>query len=68
MAKKNVGMTYCVSCKTRTANLNPRESTTANGRKQLKSTCAICNSKKSTFMKGGFIGPLIGMLAKGFLG
>ena len=34
-----------------TENLNPKVSKTSNGRTMLLSKCAICNSKKSRFIK-----------------
>ena len=37
---------YCVKCKRKTKTKNKREEITKNGRKILKGTCAICNTKK----------------------
>ena len=42
---------YCLKCKNDTENINPRVSNTSNGRKTILSKCAICGSKKSTFIK-----------------
>ena len=50
---------YCVKCKRKTKTKNKREEITKNGRKILKGTCAICNTKKNMFVstskKGGSI-------------
>ena len=42
---------YCLKCKKDTENINPRVSNTSNGRTMILSKCAICGSKKSTFIK-----------------
>ena len=42
---------YCLRCKKDTENINPKVSKTSNGRTMLLSNCAICNSKKSRFIK-----------------
>ena len=42
---------YCLKCRKNTKNINPRVSKTSNGRTILLSKCAICNSKKSKFIK-----------------
>ena len=42
---------YCLKCKKDTENINPKVSKTSNGRTMLLSNCAICNSKKSRFIK-----------------
>ena len=41
---------YCLKCRKDTENINPKISKTSNGRTML-SKCAICNSKKSRFIK-----------------
>ena len=41
---------YCLNCRKDTENINPKVSNTSNGRKTI-SKCAICNSKKSRFIK-----------------
>ena len=43
--------TYCLKCKKPTRNINPRVSSTSNGKVMIWSKCAICNSKKSKFIK-----------------
>ena len=42
---------YCLKRKKDTENINPNISKTSNGRTMLLSKCAICNSKKSRFIK-----------------
>ena len=42
---------YCLKCKKYTKNINPRVSSTSNGKVMILSKCAICNSKKSKFIK-----------------
>ena len=42
---------YCLKCRKDTENINPKVSKTSNGRTMVLSKCAICNSKKSSFIK-----------------
>ena len=42
---------YCLKCRKNTENINPRVSKTNNGRTIVLSKCAICDSKKSRFIK-----------------
>ena len=42
---------YCLKRRKNTENINPRVSTKSNGKTILLSKCAICNSKKSRFIK-----------------
>ena len=42
---------YCLKCKKDTENINPRVSTTSNGKTMLLSKCEKCGSKKSRFIK-----------------
>ena len=42
---------YCLKCRKNTENINPRVSKTGNGRTMVLSKCAICESKKSRFIK-----------------
>ena len=42
---------YCLKCRKDTENINPRVSKTSNGKTMLLSKCAICDSKKSRFIK-----------------
>ena len=42
---------YCLKRRKNTKNINPKVSSTSNGRTMILSNCAICNSKKSRFIK-----------------
>ena len=42
---------YCLKCKKETENKNSRVSNASNGRTMILSNCAICDSKKSRFLK-----------------
>ena len=42
---------YCLKFRKDTENTNPRVSSTSNGKTMLLSKCAICNNKKSRFIK-----------------
>ena len=42
--------TYCLKCRKDTENIDPKISSTSNG-KAILSKCAICGSKKSRFLK-----------------
>ena len=48
-------MTYCVKCKRQTTDRagSGHLATTSNGRRQMKSVCATCGSKKCQFVAGG---------------
>ena len=48
---KNKMKSYCLKCRKVTENINQKISKTSNGRTMLLSKCAICNSKKSRFIK-----------------
>ena len=52
-------LSYCLKCKINTEGINPKVLKTNNGRMMNLSTCAICGSKKSKFIKE--------QLAKGLL-
>ena len=45
------GETYCLSCRKYTKSTNPRIVKSKNDRSMIQSNCAICNSKKSRFIK-----------------
>ena len=45
-------ITYCLSCKKNTRNINPKVVKTKNNRKMMLSRCSICNNKKSTLTAG----------------
>ena len=42
---------HCLKCKKNTENIDPRISSTSNGKAMILSKCAICGSKKSRFIK-----------------
>ena len=42
---------YCLECRKNTENINPRVLKSSNGRTMVLSKCAICDSKKSRFIK-----------------
>ena len=42
---------YCLKWKKNTENINPKVLKTINGKTMILSKCAICNSKKSKFIK-----------------
>ena len=44
-------LSYCLKCRKNTASKNPEVAKTKNGRIILLSKCAVCDSKKSKFMK-----------------
>ena len=44
-------LSYCLKCKKNTEIINPKVSKTTNGKAMIWSTCAICGSKKSKFIK-----------------
>ena len=44
-------LSYCFKCRRNTKSINPKVSKTTNGRAIILSTCAICGSKKSKFIK-----------------
>ena len=44
-------LSYCFKCRRNTESINPKVSKTANGKAIILSTCAICGSKKSKFIK-----------------
>ena len=44
-------LSYCLKCKRNTERINPKVSKTINDRAIISSTCALCGSKKSKFIK-----------------
>ena len=42
---------YCLKCKKNTKNIDPKISSTSNGKAMILSKCAICGSKESIFIK-----------------
>ena len=43
--------TYYLKCRKDTENIDPKISSTSNGKAMILSKCAICGSKKSRFIK-----------------
>ena len=48
---KDTMLSYCLKCKRNTESINPKVSKTTKGKAMILSTCAICCSKKSKFIK-----------------
>ena len=46
-------ITYCLSCKKDTKNIDPRIVKTKNNKRVMLSKCSICNNKKSTSISQG---------------
>ena len=44
-------LSYCLKCRKNTKSKNPEVASTKKGRIMLLSKCAVCNSKKSKFIK-----------------
>ena len=44
-------LSYCFKCRRNTKSISPKVSKTTNGKAIILSTCAICRSKKSKFIK-----------------
>ena len=44
-------LSYCLKCKKSTESIKPKVSKTTSGKAMILSTCAICGSKKSKFIK-----------------
>ena len=42
---------HCLKCRKDTKNINPKVSSTSNGKAMILSRCAICGSRKSRFIK-----------------
>ena len=50
-------ITYCLSCKKDTRNIDPKVVKTKCNKRVIISRCSICNNKKSTFISQGPGGP-----------
>ena len=48
---KETIVSYCLKCKKNTESINPKVSKTSNGKTIILSKCAVCDSKKSKFVK-----------------
>ena len=46
-------ITYCLSCKKYTRNIDPRIIKNKNNKRVMSSKCFICNNKKSSFISQG---------------
>ena len=46
-------ITYCLSCKKDTRNIDPKVIKTKNNKRMIISRCSICSNKKSTFISQG---------------
>ena len=46
-------ITYCLSCKKDTRNIDPRIVKTKNNERVMSSKCSICNNKKCKFISQG---------------
>ena len=44
-------LSYCFKCRRNTESINPKVSKTIKGKAIILSTCTICGSKKSKFLK-----------------
>ena len=44
-------LSYCLKYKNSSKSINPKVSKTTNGKEMILSTCPICSSKKSKFIK-----------------
>ena len=44
-------LSYCLKCKKNTESINPKVLKTSNSKTIILSKCAVCNSKKSKFIK-----------------
>ena len=53
---------YCLKCKKNTENIDPKISSTSNGKAMILSKCAICGSKKSRFIKNQEVKRLLNSL------
>ena len=48
---KETMLSYCLKCKKNTESINPKVPKTSNGKTIILSKCAVCDSKKSKFIK-----------------
>ena len=46
-------ITYCLSCKKATKNINPKVIKTKNNKRVMSSKCSTCNNKKSKLISQG---------------
>ena len=55
-------LSYCLKCRKNTESKNLKVAKTKNGRMMFLSKCAVCDSKKSKFMKQQEVSGLLGSL------
>ena len=48
---KETMLSYCLKCKKNTENIDSKVLKTSNGKTIILSKCAVCDSKKSKFIK-----------------
>ena len=48
---KETMLSYCLKCRKNIESINPKVSKTSNGKTIILSKCAVCDSKKSNFIK-----------------
>lgn len=49
---------FCVKCKAKTGDVNPKMSITKNNRYMISSVCPVCRSHKSQFVSGSAVKPV----------
>ena len=54
---------HCLQCRKDTENINPKVSSTSNGKAMTLSKCAMCGCKKSRFIKNQEAKGLLGNLS-----
>ena len=54
--------TYCVVCKRKTGNIDPRPVISKNGRTMILSKCRVCGNKKTRFVKKQEVAGLLSSL------
>ena len=52
-------LSYCLKCRRNTESINPKVSKRTNGKAMILSTCAICSSKKSKFIRSKELGSAV---------
>ena len=55
-------LSYCLKCRKNTKSKNPKFARKKNGRIMFLSKCAVCDSKKSKFIKKQELGGLLSSL------
>ena len=52
-------LSYCLKCRKNTESKNPKVARTKNGRTTILSKCAMCDGRKSIFMKRQEVSPFL---------